>query len=110
MRTNVASPDTLTLPSFSAARCEITPCWRLTEGHPTQGKDPQNETLLSSRRLLIGEPHHAELDEATELDRGDANDLAQRYAELCDAFPNIRVVGGCCGTDHSHIKKIAASL
>lgn len=53
---------------------------------------------------------HAELDEATELDRGDATDLAQRCAELCGAFPNIRIVGGCCGTDHSHIKKIAASL
>ena len=53
---------------------------------------------------------HAELDEATELDRGDSKDLANRYAELCGAFPNIRVVGGCCGTDHSHIEDIAASV
>ena len=50
---------------------------------------------------------HAELDEATELDAGDADDLAARYAALRDQLPSLHVVGGCCGTDHRHVDKIA---
>jgi len=92
------------------------PAWFMVNcAHPTHFRDrlAQEEDWtqrIGGIRANASCKSHAELDEATELDRGDANDLAQRYAELCDAFPNIRVVGGCCGTDHSHIKKIAASL
>ena len=49
---------------------------------------------------------HAELDEAEELDDGDPVDLARRYAELRQRLPNLNVVGGCCGTDHRHIREI----
>jgi S-methylmethionine-dependent homocysteine/selenocysteine methylase len=49
---------------------------------------------------------HAELDEAEELDDGDPVDLAQRYGELRQRLPNLSVVGGCCGTDHRHIREI----
>jgi S-methylmethionine-dependent homocysteine/selenocysteine methylase len=49
---------------------------------------------------------HAELDEAEELDDGDPVDLARRYAELRQRLPNLTVVGGCCGTDHRHIREI----
>lgn len=50
---------------------------------------------------------HAELDEATELDTGDANQLAAEYRELLAALPHLSVLGGCCGTDHRHIAAIA---
>jgi homocysteine S-methyltransferase len=53
---------------------------------------------------------HAELDEAPELDIGDWRDLAQRYGRLMPLLPNLRVVGGCCGTDHRHIGAIAAHV
>ncbi len=53
---------------------------------------------------------HAELDEATDLDRGDPCDLANRYADLCQAFPSLRVLGGCCGTDHEHVEAIASAV
>ena len=53
---------------------------------------------------------HAELDEATELDRGDIPDLAERYVALREALGGLAVVGGCCGTDHEHIATIAAAL
>lgn len=53
---------------------------------------------------------HAELDAATELDRGDPDDLGQRYRDLKVRVPHLRVFGGCCGTDHHHIAAIAASL
>ncbi len=53
---------------------------------------------------------HAELDEATALDRGDVQGLAHHYVELHDLLPDLRVVGGCCGTDHEHISAIADLL
>jgi S-methylmethionine-dependent homocysteine/selenocysteine methylase len=51
---------------------------------------------------------HAELDIATELDRGDIVDLAGWYHRL-HRLIDLRVVGGCCGTDHEHIDAIAAA-
>ena len=50
---------------------------------------------------------HAELDEATELDEGDPADLGARYAALRRKLPELNVLGGCCGTDHRHIRQIA---
>ena len=52
---------------------------------------------------------HAELDNSPTLDIGDWTDLAQRYARLLPLLPNIRVIGGCCGTDHRHIGAICAT-
>jgi len=50
---------------------------------------------------------HAELNAATELDRGDATALARHYRRLRDRLPQLKVIGGCCGTDHRHIAAIA---
>jgi homocysteine S-methyltransferase len=49
---------------------------------------------------------HAELDEATQLDDGDPLDLGRRYAGLRGTLPGLRVLGGCCGTDHRHVEAI----
>ena len=51
---------------------------------------------------------HAELDEAAELDRGDPADLGRRYVGLAAKLPNMNVLGGCCGTDSTHVAAIAA--
>jgi S-methylmethionine-dependent homocysteine/selenocysteine methylase len=76
-------------------------------------------------QLIVGEPwlervkairanastcSHAELDVATELDRGDVDDLAAWYTQLRSILPDLRVVGGCCGTDHEHVAAIAERL
>lgn len=53
---------------------------------------------------------HAELDEAQRLDRGDVAELARAYVELAAVLPDLRVVGGCCGTDHEHVAAISAAL
>ena len=53
---------------------------------------------------------HAELDESPTLDPGDPEDLARRYRKLLDAMPQVRVIGGCCGTDHRHIGAICTHL
>jgi homocysteine S-methyltransferase len=49
---------------------------------------------------------HAELDESTELDIGDPTDLGRRYRALRSEFPGMRILGGCCGTDHRHVQAI----
>ena len=53
---------------------------------------------------------HAELDEATELDDGNPEEFGQSYRELNKKLKNLRVVGGCCGTDHRHIDEVCLSL
>jgi S-methylmethionine-dependent homocysteine/selenocysteine methylase len=50
---------------------------------------------------------HEELDAADELDEGDPEDLAQRYAELRTRLPRVTVIGGCCGTDLRHVEAVA---
>ena len=49
---------------------------------------------------------HAELDESENLDPGDKKELANGYKELNRLLPNLKVIGGCCGTDHTHIEEI----
>jgi homocysteine S-methyltransferase len=49
---------------------------------------------------------HAELDESETLDEGDPADLGRRYRALTQAFPRMRILGGCCGTDHRHLNAI----
>jgi S-methylmethionine-dependent homocysteine/selenocysteine methylase len=46
---------------------------------------------------------HAELDEAPELDEGNPEELAGGVDDLRAALPNLRIVGGCCGTDSRHV-------
>ncbi|MEP3274819.1 MAG: homocysteine S-methyltransferase family protein [Stappiaceae bacterium] len=50
---------------------------------------------------------HAELDNAEELDAGDPSELGQLHSELLTLLPNVRVLGGCCGTDHRHVDAIS---
>lgn len=50
---------------------------------------------------------HAQLNEAPELDAGDAAELGREYAGLKKQLRNLNVMGGCCGTDHRHIEHIA---
>jgi len=67
-------------------------------------------TRIKGIRANASEKSHAELDESTELHVGNKFELADRYVKLMDLLPNLQVVGGCCGTDHSHIKEICESL
>lgn len=49
---------------------------------------------------------HAELDAAPEIDIGDIEALALDHIDLLAALPNLRLIGGCCGTDHRHVAAI----
>lgn len=46
---------------------------------------------------------HAELDESEVLDDGNPDELGEDYGRLLKVLPNLRVLGGCCGTDHRHV-------
>jgi len=52
---------------------------------------------------------HAELDQAEELDFGDPAELAGDYRVLQQMLGQLKVLGGCCGTDHRHIAAIGQS-
>jgi methionine synthase I (cobalamin-dependent) len=52
---------------------------------------------------------HAELDESTELDEGNPEELGAQIATLHADRPRINILGGCCGTDARHIAAIAKS-
>lgn len=50
---------------------------------------------------------HAELDDAEELDAGNPGEFASDYLRLQQLLPDLRVYGGCCGTDLRHLASIA---
>ncbi len=53
---------------------------------------------------------HAELDEATELDDGNPQEFGQDYAAFQTLLPNLRIIGGCCGSDHRHVASACLHL
>lgn len=53
---------------------------------------------------------HAELDECSDLDDGDPEELGRLYGDLRMVLPQLTVVGGCCGTDHRHVDAILHAL
>jgi S-methylmethionine-dependent homocysteine/selenocysteine methylase len=52
---------------------------------------------------------HAELNEAPDLDAGDPLELGAQYRALQRRYPQINVLGGCCGTDRRHVEAICGA-
>ena len=82
--------------------------------HPTHFEDAiaGKEAWLQRLRGLranASTKSHAELDEATELDAGNPEELGGQYRALRDKLPQLVVFGGCCGTDHRHIAAIGTA-
>jgi len=78
--------------------------------HPTHFIDSLDPTAdwvgrIRGVRANASTMTHAELDAATELDRGDLDLLADNYAKLSTVL-DLRVIGGCCGTDHEHVQSV----
>jgi methionine synthase I (cobalamin-dependent) len=51
-----------------------------------------------------------ELDESTELDRGNLQELGSEHRKLKATFNHLNVFGGCCGTDEEHVTVIADQI
>ena len=79
--------------------------------HPTHFRDRLAGGAWLGRiggvRANASKMSHAELDEAPELDAGNPEELGQDYRTLAGLLPRLRVLGGCCGTDHRHIAAIS---
>ena len=79
--------------------------------HPSHFDRVLDDPVLASRiggiRSNASRMSHAELDEAAELDAGNPAELASDCRALLDHLPHLCVLGGCCGTDHSHIAAAA---
>jgi S-methylmethionine-dependent homocysteine/selenocysteine methylase len=80
--------------------------------HPTHFQnafppDGAGGRRIRSIRANASRKSHAELDESDVLDAGDPNELAALYRDLRAAHPQLTILGGCCGTDASHIEAIA---
>jgi S-methylmethionine-dependent homocysteine/selenocysteine methylase len=61
-------------------------------------------------RVNASKCSHEELDNSTELDVGDPHELGRDHLALFDRLPNLRVLGGCCGTDDRHVRAIAETV
>ena len=78
--------------------------------HVLSALDPSAETLWRSRilgmRYNASTRSHAELDDAADLDAGDLDVLAGGHSRVVDHLGPLSVVGGCCGTDASHVARL----
>jgi S-methylmethionine-dependent homocysteine/selenocysteine methylase len=80
--------------------------------HPTHFGDALVPAAAWTRRIggvraNASRLSHAELDAAEELDSGDPAELAELYADLRRRHPEVKVLGGCCGTSDRHIDAIS---
>ena len=75
--------------------------------HPTHVLNRLDEGTWRDRvgglRVNASTMSHAELDTAEALDDGDPARLAADQQPLLDAFSNLAVLGGCCGTVARHV-------
>ncbi|MCL6285751.1 homocysteine S-methyltransferase family protein [Ruegeria sp. 2012CJ41-6] len=83
--------------------------------HPDHFDDTISESADWKRRIgglraNASRLSHAELDCCETLDDGNPVELGNQYAQLRKFLPNLRVVGGCCGTDQRHLAQICTAL
>ncbi|KAH3202742.1 hypothetical protein KXW62_007887 [Aspergillus fumigatus] len=50
---------------------------------------------------------HDELDNSETLDRGDMSVFTDGFEGVLPLVPNVKVIGGCCGTDEEHLEAVA---
>jgi S-methylmethionine-dependent homocysteine/selenocysteine methylase len=82
--------------------------------HPTHFADTLDPAAAWTQRLRglranASSRSPAELDAAGGPDTGNPAELGRQYAELRRCFPQLNVLGGCCGTDLRHVEAIAAT-
>lgn len=65
---------------------------------------------IGGLRVNASKCSHEELDNSAELDVGDPEELGRDHLALIDRLPNLRVLGGCCGTDDRHVRAIAETV
>ncbi|MEZ5877313.1 MAG: homocysteine S-methyltransferase family protein [Tepidamorphaceae bacterium] len=80
--------------------------------HPDHFRDAVSKGESWTRRIRgvranASRMSHAELDASETLDDGNPAEFGREHGELLALLPNLRVFGGCCGTDHRHVHAVA---
>jgi homocysteine S-methyltransferase len=97
-----------------AATCAGPAYYMINCAHPmhfetTLAEGGQWLQRLRGLRANASKRSHAELNEAPDLDAGDPIEFGSQHGALLRRFPQITVVGGCCGTDHRHVHAIGVA-
>jgi homocysteine S-methyltransferase len=109
----IAEVDAAARPEYFMINCahpsHIVPAFdRLDRaGQPDQPGTPRiwKDRILGVR-YNASERSHAELDESPDLDRGNLEVLAAGHALLAPHLPGLVILGGCCGTDATHVRHL----
>lgn len=80
--------------------------------HPSHFEDALAEgggwlSRIGGLRANASRRSHQELNDSPDLDDGDPEELGREHADLLAKHPQIRVFGGCCGTDDRHVACIS---
>lgn len=78
-------------------------CAHPTHIQPALAEPGRWRERLRGIRYNASAKSHAELDQATDLDDGNPQLLAEAHAQLKPLLPRLSVLGGCCGTDTRHV-------
>jgi S-methylmethionine-dependent homocysteine/selenocysteine methylase len=81
-------------------------CSHPTHFGPAFPADDEGGRRIRSIRANASSKSHAELDESETLDPGAPAELADLYRALRVDHPQLTILGGCCGTDASHVEAI----
>lgn len=83
--------------------------------HPDHFRDAVSQgqgwiSRIGGLRANASRLSHEELDNSDKLDDGNPEEFGRLHADFARLLPNLRVVGGCCGTDHRHVGCVSDSL
>ena len=67
-------------------------------------------TRIGQLKCNASAKSHAELEKATELDRGDPVEFGKLHGQLKKALPTVKIWGGCCGTNLEHLEHLGNTL
>lgn len=73
-------------------------------------KDRDWAKRIKGIRCNASRMSHAELDNCSELDAGDPDELGRQYMAIYAKMPWLNIFGGCCGSDLRHVTEIARTV
>ncbi|MCO5228614.1 MAG: homocysteine S-methyltransferase family protein [Thermomicrobiales bacterium] len=113
VETNGVLPDGTPLGAAMTRIQEVAaPDWFMVNcAHPNHveaalGDGGEWVNLLRGLRCNASKLSHAELDESEVLDAGDPREFGEDHARMRTLFPELTLIGGCCGTDARHVAAI----
>jgi homocysteine S-methyltransferase len=109
----IAEVDAAARPEYFMINCahpsHIAPAFDRLDpaGQPDHQATPGTwEDRILGVRYNASERSHAELDDSPDLDRGDLEVLAAGHALLAPHLLGLVILGGCCGTDATHVRHL----